>query len=448
MDPEGIQHVDTEWYARFQEVGAFQAYEYLRGGAADRDAEKAAFLSKGEGNPTLRCPDIDLARTEDRENQLLQLKKDIRSQEKDPVTKQAYLWRINEKIAELRLLQAARDGDMRRFKVWNRFVYGEPSPEIFAYTIQNIASEAAELTSSDVPEVQKAAMDLLSVLPTMDAPTSYDLPDEETFRVAQEVTQKEFGHLIARINENREYEAEEMRALFEEALKAIEADGWAAITDPKRKKLFNVSQELKQVQSPMNGKHRDAIVRLIMHEIATHVARRVNGERSKLKLLGLGLDRYEGGEEGVAKMREQVTEGEVTDFAGLAGHLAVGLAIGVDGKPRDFRDVYTILEKYYLLNKLKKGGSYEEALSQAQTSAWNKSVTIFKGTDCATPGVCFTKDMIYREGNIGVWELVGKNPDELMRLSVGKYDPTNPRHIWILTQLGITDEDLDSVDRV
>lgn len=51
-------------------------------------------------------------------------------------------------------------------------------------------------------------------------------------------------------------------------------------------------------------------------------------------------------------------------------------------------------------------------------------------------------DCAIAEGNIGVWNVVGKNPEEMMRFSVGKYDPTNPRHLWILDQLGITDADL------
>ncbi len=61
-------------------------------------------------------------------------------------------------------------------------------------------------------------------------------------------------------------------------------------------------------------------------------------------------------------------------------------------------------------------------------------------------GVCLTKDIIYRQGNIAVCQLLGKNPEELLRFSVEKYDPANPRHIWILDQLGITEKDLDHLN--
>ena len=54
--------------------------------------------------------------------------------------------------------------------------------------------------------------------------------------------------------------------------------------------------------------------------------------------------------------------------------------------------------------------------------------------------------MIYREGNIGVWDVIRNNPDEMTRFSVGKYDPSNSRHIYVLDQLGISDEDLITLD--
>jgi hypothetical protein len=63
-------------------------------------------------------------------------------------------------------------------------------------------------------------------------------------------------------------------------------------------------------------------------------------------------------------------------------------------------------------------------------------------SDAATRGVCCTKDIVYREGNIGVWDVLGKNPQELVRLSVGKYDPANSRHVYMLEALGIADQDL------
>jgi hypothetical protein len=72
-------------------------------------------------------------------------------------------------------------------------------------------------------------------------------------------------------------------------------------------------------------------------------------------------------------------------------------------------------------------------------------VRTFRGSDCKTAGACFTKDIIYREGNMGVWDLVKTNPEEMKQFNIGKYDPTNKRHMWVLAKLGITDSDLASL---
>lgn len=54
--------------------------------------------------------------------------------------------------------------------------------------------------------------------------------------------------------------------------------------------------------------------------------------------------------------------------------------------------------------------------------------------------------MISREGNIDIWYLLGQSPDEIHRFTVGRFDPSNPRHLVVLDQLFITDQDLSEVD--
>jgi hypothetical protein len=131
------------------------------------------------------------------------------------------------------------------------------------------------------------------------------------------------------------------------------------------------------------------------------------------------------------------------DFSGLTGHFAISLATGMDGKKRDFREVFEILKDYFFINSKK---APEEARKISANSAWNVCVRTFRGTTCNTPGACFTKDVVYREGNLGIWEILNSNPAEQRRFSVGKYDPSNARHIWILDQLGIDDDLLDNLE--
>lgn len=443
MSESELAPLDQEWYVRYSKFGAMQSYEYLHGDPTTRAQEKEDFLEGRNRNPTLDYPKIDLNDISSKEKELLELKMDIISREPNEVLVQVYRWRINEKIAELRMLKATAHGDMRRFKRYSDFIYGKPSPEIFAFTIVSMRQKVEESLMSDNNDLREAAHAVLECLPNIrEKNGEYELPDKETIEVAYAGSKDVIG-VKPESSEDEELNAEAIKIAFEEALGEISAHDWE-VTIVDGRSAVSVDQELKQVKVPSSKLvTRLQLRKLIAHEIKTHLQRRLHGERSKLMLLGLGLDRYSRGEEGVATMREQVLTGDVADFAGLYGHLAVGLASGLDDIPRDFRDVYEILEKYYTFTNMTKGQTLEAAQLNAKNSAWDRCVRTFRGTDCSTPGICGTKDMIYREGNIDVWEVIKSNPSEMIRFNVGKYDPSNDRHIWVLETLGISDDDLE-----
>lgn len=35
----------------------------------------------------------------------------------------------------------------------------------------------------------------------------------------------------------------------------------------------------------------------------------------------------------------------------------------------------------------------------------------------------------------------------MTRFNIGKYDPSNPRHLWVLEQLNITEQDLQELEK-
>ena len=449
IQPAKPESLDAHWYERFEKIGSFQANEYLDGDKLHREEEQRKFISGEIINPDLDYPEINSDKLASDEGALLQLKKDILNQESNETVKQIYRWKLNEKIAELRMLKATESGDMKRFKKYSEFVYGKPSPEVFAYTVNNLKEKATSKLSSKKPGLSQAAQELHELLPANLPTAEYKLPEEAAISQAREQTLEELQHLLPTEKvADAEYGPEEIREVFQAALESLQAEGWNIVVSNSSKTGISVDQEHKLIDIPESRKLAfSKLESLVAHEIGTHVARRLNGERSQLQLLGLGLDRYEQGEEGIATMREQVLDDKIKDFSGLEGHLAVSLATGVDGVERDFREVYSILEKYFYFKSLLAGKSPEEALTSAQTNAWKRSVRTFRGTDCETKGTCLTKDMIYREGNIGVWDVINKNKSELMRFNVGKYDPANPRHIWILDQLGISESDLEELEK-
>ncbi len=446
------ESLDDNWYNRFEEIGSFQAYEYFNGEAGARNTQKEAFLSGEIENPDLDYPLLDIETINNIESSLMQLKQDILEQETNEIVRNVYSWKINEKIAELRMMKSSHNGDMRRFERYSKYIYGKPSDEVFKYTMYNLNNKISKALNSDNPDIKASAEILMQTLGELDIETTnpdISTPSDDTVELARVKTKQEFDSILNIPLEDGKYDSNSIRNAFEEALRESNADGWEVITVDNSTSI-STNQEQKNVTIPESRvlPSKTRLQSLLVHEVGTHVARRVNGENTQLRLLSLGLDRYEQGEEGVATMREQVLKSSVNDFSGLEGHLAISLAMGLDGKKRDFRETYEVLEKYFYFKALGAKKSPEEASISSKNNAWNRCIRTFRGTDCKTAGVCFTKDMIYREGNIGVWDVIKNNPDEMMRFSVGKYDPSNSRHIYILDQLGISDDDLEYIDKL
>lgn len=440
--------VDERWYGRFAELTDAKTSEYLYTKADEREAQKKLFVAGEIENPTLHRQEVNTGDLDLKAGALLELKRDIIKNEPNDVVAQAYRWRINEKIAELFLFKSAVENDTRKFRKWSEFIYGKPSKEIFASTMDIVRSRIEQGLKSENSEVRAAAEGLKDSIGNVDyPPASLSPPTAEEFDFAKEVTLNEFQGVIdiKADDQNKTFNTQEIKEGWEKVLNAFQLEGWR-VEITKDDTANEADQGTKTLRMP-EGKTTTNLAMSMIHEPGTHVLRRENGERSKLMLLGYGFDRYLPGEEGVATLREQVLNDKIEDFAGFESHLAISLSYGYDGKPRDFRGVYETMNKYYLLKSLlKNNGSkdIEKTKRIASNNAWNMAIRIFMGTDYKTAGVCLTKDIVYREGNIGVWDVVRKNPTEMYRFSIGKYDPANARHIWILSQLGISDEDLQA----
>lgn len=428
----GKESFDDRWYDRFLEAGNFSDIDYFGGRKDSRDRQKELFILGKLENPELDYPDLESFNFAEKEEKLLKLKEDIKSGETNDIVRRVYIWKINEKLAELRMMKCARDGKDARFLRYSRFIYGEPSREIYEYTISQVRDIINRKMYSRDQDISDAAKRINAEIfqELMEIETEIEIPR----------TKKGAG-----VERDIIYNSEDIKLAFESALIEMKTSGWRVIVQSDGYgSAISVSQENKTVNIPegryLKGQELEA---LVAHEIKTHVARREKGERSRLKILGLGLDRFLKGEEGVATFRQQEVEG-MKNFAGFEKHFAIALACGADGKKRNFREVFETLKNLYTVLSAKK--SPEERLNYAKDKSWKDCVRIFRGTTCKTPGACFTKDIVYREGNIGIWNLVNEGSEEVRRFSVGKYDPNNPRHIWVLDQLGITEEDLRELE--
>jgi hypothetical protein len=154
--PERIP-LDKQWYPRFEALASFQAYEYFDGDKLHREEEKRKFLAGEIEVPSLDYPKLNIADLDKKERSLIQLKTDIIREEGNIEVQWTYRWRINEKIAEVRLMRAAALGDMSHFKRYTEFVYGQPESDFFLYALQSIRDLATKHIGSQNPEISTAA---------------------------------------------------------------------------------------------------------------------------------------------------------------------------------------------------------------------------------------------------------------------------------------------------
>lgn len=190
-------------------------------------------------------------------------------------------------------------------------------------------------------------------------------------------------------------------------------------------------------------KTSDELFRKVLHEFGVHGQRSINGLKTKLPVLGMGLftdtprPDYLTFEEGLATTVEEMIGDTVPKWtAAKLGHY-INISLAEQGA--DFRTVFETAWRYRLLAKLKNNQEVtQEMINKEQRMAYGSCVRIFRGTqpDMADsqPGVApltFNKDLAYLEGRVLAMRYLenlyaDQDVDGVTRLFAGKYDPTNP----------------------
>ncbi len=460
INPQTDTAIDEDIYNEFSSIKQLSAYNYFAGEreyhlnsntlqdekimqVGVREKTKQNFLSNEVHNPNLTYPKLNKFNASAIEQQFLKLKEHIKTDTLNETVRKLYLWKINEKIAENRMLQAAKNRDDRKFIRYSKFINGSPDKKIFDYTLSTLLVDVQKalndnsniLAQEAAKRLQQEFSSHLNLLDNITLQTTEPTSNILSLKYKDEEFQTPAMNSITIENADKKYSDQEIVIEFTRALNEYKLSDWDVIIDDtktaisvgNKKIIIPKDKELSKLQ--LHG--------LIAHEIGVHARRSTNGKRTRLKILKFGLDRSKD-DEGVAMYEQQKITG-MRDFAGFDGYFAISLAMGMDGKKRDFRDVFDVLTDYYII----RGNT----LIEAQNKAWNRCVRTFRGTTGNTPGACFTKDLFYRENNIGIWNLVKQNSSEVRRFMVGRYDPTNSRHIWILDQLNITEKDFDNLEK-
>jgi hypothetical protein len=400
-------------------------------------------------NPDLTARHLDQEELAQREISLKQLKKRMYETEANPDILQAYRWRINEAIGGIHMLQASARGDMRSFDRWNRYIYGEPSPELFAATADWFCSRA-ELWVDDPVVIDEVAT-VLQALGPHRGNVEAIMPSNEVFKAVKEDHFKSDGYftlLLAGVEvPDGIITRQEGDPVLRKVIDNLGADEYEIVDSPDTTWRINISD--KQVQRP--PKHRIPRNRYIGlplgHEVGSHMLEALNGVRGPLGLMAAGLDRYELGNEGRAVVREQVAFDDFESFSKhvrwediIRRHLAVSLATGAAGEPMDFKSVYKVVNAVDTLQAHAKNPdqSIEEVRQKPHKRTWNLLTRTLKGTDGT--GGAYLKDKVYLEGNVAWWTAAAENPSIINSGDLGKFDIANPRHVVLLQRLGILPE--------
>lgn len=410
-------------------------YTYLV--SAGNDAQRGAFITGDLVMPELTYPRITFDLLKDLYTVLGNIGDAVSCATFPTAVHRLYCAKIREYTHTRTMLRASHIGDDALFFVNSVALYGEPEEAYYAYCMRTLYHKVDAVRrhyggDMRIAEACGRLGHMCAQYAGMEFPwDTIALPDEH-------------------VDEGIALTAYEIKALFESVIYACGLPIRVEILATCGKSTFAFDKENGVACIPSD---KDLALRakkptetrmraLCAHEVLTHGGRGVNGLASPLQLLGVGLAGYLPGEEGVAKMLEQRVTG-ARFFEVQNAYLAVCFAVGMDGTPRTFRELYEVLCDTALISMMDTALYHHESVNfdvcvrRARADAWNSTLNVFRGTTGKTPGCCFTKGLVYLPGNIRVWQLLATLPTWEDKLLIGKYDPCNIDHVTALSELGI-----------
>ncbi len=349
----------------------------------------------------------------------------IRESDVHSVVADLYERKLGRELVRNALIDSSLNGQDENFFKLSSDLYGKPKKKYFSYVASQLKILCADHQET-CPEQTKRLLKVVSKIST----------DEVDIDVSVLPPPNNSGVLIESVDQ--------VEKIFSETLKRLKIDDWSIQTDDtSARTTFAVEVARKNIYIPG---HNQLLTRkpgltdlkikaLAEHEIGVHVRRVKEASDGPLKLLQVGFDSYLPGEEGLAGYVQQQVEG-AEEFYGFDRYLAACLAVGIDGTPRDFRAVFSLMTDYYTIKFKEEEGAFQAPFQ----AAWAVCVRIFRGTTGQTSGCIYTKDIVYLEGNIDIWNLLTEKPQVFESLFLGKFNPMITRHVKSLQTLEILKE--------
>lgn len=341
---------------------------------------------------------------------------------------------LTERLLVNLLADAAKRGDMAAFRDFNRQLGYVPSGRFYLSICAHIRQRAE--VALEYEASRPAATALLEVLYPAD-PSQILLPDSSQvaacFPAMLDLCDQ--LELPTDVDFDAVWDAEELARVLRDSLLAVGVDDWTVeVTDQQQRISIDRPKKLAKIPSTRKLQGRDAYA-LIAHE-RLHIERALRGADSRYYFLYSGTAGYITGEEGTTLALEQALKGRADRHAREDYYLAIGLASGLDVLPRSFKNVYEVMCAYYAFVDVEPDQE-ADATESPEERAWQQTLRTFRGTDCKGDGVFYGKDVVYAEGNLGIWQLLIEQPEQAQTFMIGKFNPMNPDDVRDLTELGL-----------
>ncbi len=316
---------------------------------------------------------------------LLHLKRDLAKYGQDDKDITVFLER---RILETRILKRycalnnkpdkVSQSDLDGYLSLQTKLYGEVSSDLYEGILSSL-EDIAKKTSSNKKQLPK--------------------PDKDTFRHYKELFNNAFPELndiFASIPSKVNYPTNLILGLLSQALISIDADkaGWAPQLISHGSHVVVAKHSRKVLISDQIKPHTALrLKQIIAHEIACHVQRTLGSSPATNSY-------FANDEEGLAIVLEQLVNNRFTHKRTMR-YLALCLALGQGGQPRNFIDTYDVM----LRAMLDLGNSEDKA----KLKAFYETSRVFRGGFPEIAGGVYIKDKIYLESNLRVWEQLKEN---------------------------------------
>lgn len=218
-------------------------------------------------------------------------------------------------------------------------------------------------------------------------------PQAETFTDCREAFAQAFPAVLTAldsIDETMLADHGQIVAVFKAALDAIDATahGWSVTSGNYGGNVY-VAKSKKRIIIPKQLTFHSVkrFMQVVVHEVVGHIYPSLYRSTSDVYDSEL--------EEGLAIVLEQLLHERFMHRRTMR-YLAICLALGVDGTPRAFNEVFNMLTEAFQ--------ALGHSSDQARQRAFSETTRAFRGGIPAEPGMAYVKDKIYLEGNVRVWK--------------------------------------------